>query len=641
MVGRDDAVMLVHALTDRSSPDGRPRSRRQPVLVLEGAHGSGKTALLTVLRTLLDQNVPYARIDFESERAATPAQVLSAIAFQLSRACPGYGTITFPRFTIARMVMTARLDLTDHQVACRQVHDALQKQRGGERIRQILLGTTGALSEILQQQMVVPAPARGLLTRTVTAMVESGFGRLTRWRPGRRVVLGAYTNWFGHRGRGLTHDAIDILVDLNGYAQAPADGQNEQWTQELLWDALLTDLRDHFSTGRRSRSLEFDCVVLLDNADTRVGREFVSQLVQARSDRPELPDPLTAVVTSRGELLVNVPDHDLIEYAPGDRPDRLPRRSTARYRLSDLSIADVRGMVMALGLRGGNATRTISMVHQFTEGHPASTRTLVNTLGRHPIHRDSMATLIEQAEAGLGADRARVRERMLTDLLTGFGSDSFEDLVTCSAAMQEHHAQALVGLLDGGESGYERIRPALWPPAGGAGPRVLRRLLLQHLAERPSDHPQAWDVVFHRHRQTRASATDGVGELYYALAAADLTFVVTRLAELLATMPGQEWLDLVAIVVQAPHRRAGVGISPHDELLARLGERPNQLHPDIARLVLAGWILADPLTDSRRGGLYLQMAAELEAIARSGGRVGVEPLLRAAREHRNRAELWD
>jgi Mg-chelatase subunit ChlI len=73
--------------------------------VVEGFRGAGKTALLSALEKLLDQRVPYAKLDFQANRHATVPQALSALAYQLMRKCPRYGMLQFPRFIVGQLVM--------------------------------------------------------------------------------------------------------------------------------------------------------------------------------------------------------------------------------------------------------------------------------------------------------------------------------------------------------------------------------------------------------------------------------------------------------------------------------------------------------------------------------------------------------
>lgn len=60
LYGRAGAVELTKEFLSRPHRDGAARSRRQPVLVFTGPHGSGKTALLDKLEEWLQPLAPYA-----------------------------------------------------------------------------------------------------------------------------------------------------------------------------------------------------------------------------------------------------------------------------------------------------------------------------------------------------------------------------------------------------------------------------------------------------------------------------------------------------------------------------------------------------------------------------------------------------
>lgn len=151
--GRKPVIRLVRELMAREETGGSLRSQRFPILVVEGFRGAGKTALLSTLDDLLDQRVPYARLDFEANRHASVPQVLSALAFELSRKCPRYGVLQFPRFIILKWLTT---------------------------------------------------------------------------RAPRRIVLGSFQDWYGHRDWGLTNDSVDVLVDLSRWAGNTEDEDAQQ-----------------------------------------------------------------------------------------------------------------------------------------------------------------------------------------------------------------------------------------------------------------------------------------------------------------------------------------------------------------------------------------------------------------------------
>jgi hypothetical protein len=304
-------------------------------------------------------------------------------------------------------------------------------------------------------------------------------------------------------------------------------------------------------------------------------------------------------------------------------------------------------MVSALALREGNNQRLTSMTHQLTAGHPASSRLLLDAIAERPENRDELAAVLEQPEPGTSPVRATVAERMLKRLLGDFPREAFDDLVTCAASREREHALRLAAtstLLAGSQVGYVAIvDPVLWPAVKGAGPVLLRRLLLLELDRRDSGDLPGWSEVFDWHRAHCAAEGDPAGELYYALANRDLAFVTRHLHERLTNDDATSWLALLASVTSAPRRRADRGgpAGPMDEVqeLVHAAAPPPTLEP-LTRLIASLWIAADPFTTSRRRGLHLLIDADYTDIARLSHH-GAEKLLQVAHTHRRRAEEWN
>jgi hypothetical protein len=659
IVGRVSAVNVVRALLDRPERDGVPQSLDRPVLVLEGARGSGKTALLTHLTSLLDQHVPYASVNLEAIPAATSVpDVLSVLAFELGRRTPRYGELLFPRFIIGRLVMREQLDLNNHQLACRQVVALLKKERNVDELLEVLVQTAGGLLDAVALPIVVPVRWLGPLGRYLS---RSLLNHLLDRPLGRRIVLGAFHDWYGSRGRGLPNDAIAVLVDLNRWGLNLTDDDNRQRSEELLWDAFLTDLREDFRRGRHADELALNATALLDNADTELGQRFLHGLVKARRQRAAGgrlgPDPLTVLATSRGAVLADLPTAGIAELSSWTRSSAVPggaengiRYWWARYRLADLTEDETANMVSALALPDGNNERLTRMVHELTGGHPTSTRLLVDAVADRPEHRDDLAAALDQPEPDGGPNRPRVGERMLRRQLVGFSDDMFDDLVTCAAARNRHDAARLAeesALLDGGTTSYEVIEEMLWPVSGGAGPVVLRRLLLRLLSRRTADDRPAWPRVFSWLRKRCGREGDATGELYYALAVGDLAFVTGRMRERLARDGLARWLEILAEVTSAPREHPvenAAGQAPIKQMrdLLRGTTPPGQPIEPLSRLIASLWIVGDPLTDSRRATLHRQLAADWQDVARSlpddDDRELVRPLVRY---HSGQASLWE
>lgn len=639
--GRKRVIELVRELTMREKRGRSLRNRRSPILVVEGFQGTGKTALLSALVELLDQRVPHARLDFEVNSRASVPQVLSALAFDLSRKCPRYGALGFPRFIVGQLVIGLELDLTHHGRARRQVVDALKRQRGMAAVREVLVDTAGSVLGMVGLPFRPPASVLRLVARW-----------LTEWVPGHRVVLGSFQHWYGHRDLGLRNDPIDVLVDLNRWATDTEDEGNRRRIDELLWVAFLADLRAGFGRRRWADERVLNCVVLLDNADTELATRFLNQLVRARSQRAvgdqDDADPLTVVATSRGALLADVPLADQARWAPDDTPpgSNPPAADWSRcwwlqYRLPDLIDDEVGRAVTDMALTWGDDQRLTQVVYQLTGGHPASTRLVLGAVAKAPPQKwiEPEAILSQ----GAGAEQPLTVEEQMVDRLLGDVSQvAFRDLVTCAAARSREQALALAGqddLLVRGQVDYgEALDPILWPADGSAGAVLLRRLLRRRLARRDPAVSPSWPAVYAR---LRALRDDDAGQLYYALAEGDLGFVAGRLHQRLGELDSTVWSGLLASVVEAPsqhrHREA-----PIDEVRSLLSSAElDEPLTSVARLVVALWIAGDPFTDSRRRHLHWQIAADYGEVSQlcPGGPHVV--FLEAARRHRREAEWWD
>lgn len=653
--GHKRVIELIRELMRREEPDGSLRSQRFPILVIEGFRGAGKTALLATLADLLDQRVPYARLDFQCNSRASVTQVLSALAFDLSRKCPGYGALRFPRFIVGQLVMELHLDLTDHTQARQQIVDALNRQRGVDTVRKVLVDAAGSVLETMVRSVgvAVVAPTRSLdvITRWLTKLA-------TRFAPGQRIVLGAFQNWYGHRDLGLPHDSIDVLVDLNRWATDADDEGNRRRIDELLWAAFLADLRAEFSRGRRADERALNCAVLLDNADTELARRFLHQLVRARRQRAvserDDADPMTVVVTSRGALLSDVPGIDQALVTP-DTSRAGPLPSTPdwshcwwlQYQLPDLTEDEVGRAVTDMALAWADNQRLTRVVYDFTEGHPAATQLLLDTIARsHPQKWIEPEAILCQAWRDATSQHpVTLEDQMLSQLLGDISTTVFRDLVTCAAAREREQSLVLAGqgdMLFRGQIDYgEVLDPILWPADGSAGPALLRRLLRRCLAQRDPAITPTWPTVYGRLRRHCRSRGDEAGELFYALADGDLRLVTRRLHERLAELDSATWTELLLSVVQAPHQQRRLE-APIDEVRTLVAAAElDDATVAVGRLVTALQVATDPFTDSRRRHLHWQIAADYAEVSRlcPGGPHAV--FLEAERRHRREAEWWD
>jgi hypothetical protein len=635
--GLKGVIELVTTFMTRVERNGSLHSVGYPVLVVEGFRGTGKTAALNRLARLLNQ-VPHARLDLEKNRGASVPEVLSAIAFDLSKRYPKY-TLRFPRFIIGQLVMGLDLNLTDHSQACETVESALEHDRDVDAIRKMLVDTAGSL---LTAAGVPIKPPRSLMYLAVTW--------LSKHAPGRQLALGSYQKWYGHRDLGLHSHPIDVLVDLNRWATDIEDEDNRQRIDELLLAAFLADLRSEFDRGRRAGERSLNAVVLLDNADSRLGRHFLGELVHTRRQRAvgdrDQPDPLTVVATSRGLLLTAVSETDVTRVTPAElQPARAAEWSRSwwlGYRLPDLTHDEVGRAIKDLGLTVPKQDRLTRIVYGLTGGHQASTSLVLDAIAKSPPEKwVESEVILGRSEPG----GPTVEEQIRDHLLLGTSEAEQRDLVTCAPTRTRAHALALVGqedLLVTGHSGYEEvIDPILWPVEDSAGLATLRRLLIRCLAQRTSAPTPTWSDVYSRLRRLCRDGGDKAGELYYALADGELGFVATRLHELLTELDSAAWFGLHLSVVEAPYlpRSREVPIDEVRSLVESAGGAPTATA--VGRLVAALHIAADPFTDSRRRDVHLQIADDYAEVGRlcPGGPHAV--FLEASRRHRRQAEWWD
>jgi hypothetical protein len=620
----------VRKFMTRPIVDGHPQNTQTPILVFDGARGSGKTAFLDGLADGLARTVPFARFDFESDPHATVDDVLTVIAFDLGRWRPIYGSLDFQRFAIGQLVKRHEIDLTSQASARQQVIALLTKYRRVDLLRAVI---EEAATEILSRVPVV-APVSTL----GKYMVQFVLDKLVSWVGGRRVVLGRCQHWYGTRD--VQGDSVAALVDLNRWAHNTDDGSRKQ-VGELLWAAFLADIRDSFRRGRRSGEWSLNCVLLLDNVDTPLGRSFLAELVRARTGHlangNDDADPLTVVATSRGGVRA---DPGLAGRALADAADADPPPLWLVSGLDRLQDADVDAMVRGLRLSDGDTRLLARRVHAFTCGHPDSTRLLLEAVAERRTAQVELAEVLDRPVPGALPQTSTVEERLRANLLAGVPEDDVANLITMSAARDKDQALLLAtrsSLLHGARRPLMLMpEPDLWAN-GSASTEPLRRLLLRRLAAREPGHPADWSTVhgslrrFNRQGDTR----DETGELYHALADADVTFVVTRLAERLGEQDTQDWLTVLDEVTAAPRRPDGS--PPHEQVEQYVGQVADPLG-SLARVVVGLWIAADPTTTGKQHLLHFGIATAYNDIARLAK--SPAPILSQAYQHAEAAKEW-
>lgn len=591
--GRKPEIDLVRGLMLREAGAG---DQPQPVIVVEGGAATGKTVLLRELARRCAGTVPCAYLDLggaEEERGNvdTP-ELLAALAFQLARHCRLYGSLRFNRLVIGLLARRWELDRLDRTRAQAQVKQLLRERLPLATVKKVLADLA---REGLRLGTEVDA-GQGAVGAAVDLVVDTAATWVST-----RGRLGRFAGWYGHQDADLGLDPVDELVELNRSARALGGGE------EVLWSAFLADLRDNFSTARRAGEWSMKCLVLLDNADTELGRVVLRGLTGPR--RLGIGDPLTVVAAMRGDFLAELSNAErarVRQVSGGVRDAEVPDHETLWLlrRLPPFTVEEIRGMTRRLGISERDALNLGTLLYRLGRGHPGGTKILLD------------AAAAERGAAFKPGELLGPKlEDMLRDrLLAGVPEAEAESLTICAAGRDPSEGLRL----------REEIRPepfpvGLWEP--GTHITLLRLLLLRRLARRADD----WRAA---HERLRKAAADIEAELYHDLALGKVTTVASVLTKQLAEEPLANWLTLLDGVVTAPRPPAP---------LLQAGEGTSLAF--VEALVSSLQEAADPMCGADRGWLYARIAEAYRDLFRhTGGRS--DELLDRIRRYDRLSALW-
>lgn len=625
--GRGSLIRFVERFVDRH---GLPETAA-PVILLLGARGSGKTALLEKLRERQAPRAPTVLLDLH--KVAVQRTFLLDVRDGLSHRVPRVGTVRLPLLRLGLLALSL-----DPQSNVRPPDQLEQKLRGEARALR-------TKAENLARQ------ATRLLQKTgqaIAAIAISVIGWLLNGISARR--LRRRLNWYRDVAGPGNGTAGGPLLELWDRWQEAARGDDEsaQFVWRVLCEALLADLRDDFNEFRwRHGRRTVNCMLLLDNADSDVGTAFLTALAECRRHPRGKADPLV-VVAAQGVL--SDPAHGISQPVPVSQLNPQGAWQSgwcpillANLSATDLSDRDMPDMVQSTVFR--KPWQNADFVFAVTGGHPDAIRRLDARLRQPPL--DPRQVLALPAGSGAGST---VEDDLLARLRPLWVLDDDLDrmgvFLTTLAPRMDLCASVFMYL---GWSGADVLRTQrmlvdlMWaePETGdGLVVRPLPRLLLVRRLARDAD---LWERVHIGYLSRYQNPGDWIAKLYHELAltaegdhknvhkiAAVLDEQITKAinADAWTAASAHAWNADLVQVTKAPVRLVSPGMpiaiknDQRDVVKALAGlEEPGDRLRIVTRLVAARWLARDRLFDPahRLAGLikdeYLYLAGKVEGDA--------------------------
>ncbi|MEV6910436.1 hypothetical protein [Amycolatopsis sp. NPDC051071] len=651
---------------------GKP-SRPQPVTLLLGPVGSGKTTALGAIRRDLGWGVVHAGFDFGQGDRASTIDVLTKLAYSLSGKWRNRPKPQFVRFTIALIAVQAELpgrNRDEDRELLKAIINGFHRIRWTPRMDELL----GGLTEMMKVLGLVEPGHADMFRQALPLLIRNIRPRLGK-------ALRSLADFPNAEGR----EPYDALVELNQLAHGNA--RDAEAVNEWLVAAFLGDVREnHRRMAKPEEKSPCSCdltpqrrhwhnwVLLLDDVDHAGGTEFLADLIAAREryavqhpNDHEAHDALLIIATS-GRWHGDWGTAWLAPWKPasGAPPAVRPVAECEEASYEDWANAaggalaspyyPVRLAPQPIGriarlLDSGALTPKVALAHRATGGLPSAIEQIAAQLRVTDVRegvRDVLTT-------GPGDERdpcyRRLTELGLTEHLDDVGIDDFVTAAPFATApwlipdaAQSRIDQPHVGRI------LTELRTALWVTAKNSAVTTddqaalhpwISANLVSALARR-RDGP-TYAGQFKALRDDPDTAQDPVRLAYCNLALGDLGEVVTFFEREFNRVPHAEWVARLELVLNAPD-----DLPPgreHAELYAELvnldaehsaGER-SEIRNNVARLIAAGWLAADPFA-VRGQDQHQVIANAFAALATTSHRPDVGALV-SAKELARRGEF--
>ena len=591
-----------------------------PFVVLTGARGLGKSAVLGELRDAYKGHTPVALVDCADAQFAGPpperpaeswspvAQALLVVAEQLAEPVTGAGRITFPRLMSGLVAVAAGgWGDADSERIRREVERILLLNESGSWIS----GFAGRWAGKVAAKVVAAATGTGpLVSGAIEATLESiAEGFASRRHQKASVWYRAYPNAGGHAQRGL--------ILLSGHFRA--GGTSREHAERYLVRALLADLTEAYAGVLPRMQRLGRPLVLADNVQTGPGPGLVEAVLRDRAEG--IADQVAFVAGLRGdgrELLRGGTRRELAGVARRSEwtPDpAVPSSRALLVALPPLTPDDTLHLVGAPA-----APQLPHALHRLTGGNPLGIALLAESAAQHPERAGSLGDLLTADVRPVEDGPAAPAYRQLLDRLVP--ADRLDELTVLAAAHDHDSACALAAALLPDDFGPADVRalqnrlareglPAV--PGQFVGDPFVRTLLLLRLHLRDADHSgwrTAHETLIAHYTRDRP---DGQARfrLHHQLALGRTGPAVAHLRDSFPVLDTRGWLRTLRFIASAPYfhahdaegrdftgpgdRRAAVALGRTDAQQRVPDGVDGVLHLRIRRLLHAVWLLTDPL----------------------------------------------